>query len=133
MCKPYVTGPTPFVCPGNNETLVFTCRESQVLYLTWSFQPNYTRDPRNRFTYSPATTIGKEFVSGPFTTILVDTFNVSNSTSPKVSDMVSTVEVSTKRLLNETTITCITRQNIHQSELNMSITLILAGICTYRV
>ena len=133
MCKPYVTGPTPIICPGNNETLDFTCRDSQVLYLSWSFQPNYTRDPRDRFTYSPATNIGRKFVHSLFTAILVDVSNVSNSTSPTLADMVSTLTVSIDGLLNNTIISCITRQNILQSEQNMSITLILAGICTYRV
>ena len=135
ICKPYVTGPTPIICPGNNETLVFTCRDSQVLYLTWSLRLNYTRDSGKdtRLIYTPARTIGTEYMTGPFTANLVDVYNVSNSTTPTMADMVSTLTVSTKRQLNETNLTfsCITRQRIDQSELSMSIPLLFAGICSY--
>ena len=43
MSKPYLAGPTPIIRPGNNETLVLTCRDSRIFYLSWSAQPNYER------------------------------------------------------------------------------------------
>ena len=69
---------------------------------------------------------------GPFTAKL-DNVTVTNSTTSTLADMVSTLTVSTNGLVNNTIISCITQQNILQSEFNMSITLIFAGICTYRV
>ena len=128
MCKPYLTGPTPIICPGNNETLVLTCRDSSIFYLSWSVQPNYGRfTEKDRITYIPGSEVMKEDNRGPFTGKLVDIFNVSNSTSGRVADMVSTLTVSSKVLLNGTIISCTTWQKSDQSELKMSITLIFAG------
>ena len=133
MCKPYLTGPTPIICPGNNETLVFTCRDSQVFYISWAVQPNYPRfSKRDRITYV-ANAEKRVDMRGPFTGRLGNV-NVSNSTTPTLADMVSTLTVSIDGLLNNTIISCITQQNTLQlSEQNMSVTLIFAGICTYRV
>ena len=133
MCKPYITGPTPIICPGNNETLVFTCRDSPIFYLSWSAQPNYERfDKKDRITYRPDSEVMKEDERGPFTGKLVGIFNVSNTTTGRpVADMVSTLTISSKGILNGTNISCITWQETDDSELNISITLILAGIYIY--
>ena len=129
MCKPYLTGPTPIICPGNNETLVFTCRDSQVFYLSWSVQPNYERfTEKDRITFTPGSEVMREDNRGPFTGKLVGIFNVSNTTTGRVADMVSTLTISSRGLLNGTNISCITWQETDDSELDMSITLILAGI-----
>ena len=130
MCKPYLTGPTPIICPGHNETLVLTCKDSRIFYLSWSAQPNYERfTEKDRITYFPDSEVMKEDNRGPFTGKLVGLFNVSNTTIGRpVADMVSTLTISSKGILNGTNISCITQQKTDGSELNMSITLILAGI-----
>ena len=131
MCKPCLTGPTPIICPGNNETLVLTCRDSQIFYLSWSLQPNYgisRFNEKDKITYLANMMEHREDMRGPFTGKLVDIFNVSNSTSGRVADMVSTLTISSKVLLNGTIISCTTRQETDDSELKMSITLIFAGI-----
>ena len=133
MCKPYLTGPTPIICPGNNETLVLTCRDSSIFYLSWTVQPNYERfTEKDRITYRPDSEVMKEDERGPFTGKLVGIFTASNTTTGRpVADMVSTLTISSKGILNGTNISCITWQETDDSELNMSITLILAGICIY--
>lgn len=141
MCKPYLTGPNPIICPGSNETLVFTCRDSQVFYISWSVWPTHVRfSEEDRITYYPTATNVTEYredIRGPFTGELVGISNISNSTNlnssttSKVADMVSTLAISSKGILKKTNISCITWQELDQSELRMSITLILAGICLF--
>ena len=131
MCKPYITGPTPIICPGNNETLLLTCRNSQTFYISWSAQSNYgilRFTEKDRITYHAYMMENRVDMRGPFTGKLVEIINVSNSTTGKlVADMVSTLTISSKALLNGTIISCITWHETDDSELNMSITLIIAG------
>ena len=118
------------ICPGN-ETFVFTCRGSQVFSLSWSVQPDYeifTSKDVIKYTSRDDVT-GVKDKRPPFTGLLVDVFNKSNTTSNHpVADLVSTLTVSTEGILNGTMITCTTLQKHTFLQLRSSIAFIRAGI-----
>ena len=115
MYKTQFTEQTPVICPGRNETFVFTCRDSQVFYLSWTVQPEYDRfSDTDEIIYlaKDEDMIGKNRSRGHglFIAVLVSIFNIANVTNSSlpVADLVSTLTVSTNGILNGTTITCST-------------------------
>ena len=114
VCQPYITGPTPVICPDSNETFVFTCRDSQVFYITWSVHPAYGRfseKDRMLFAAIDDNRIGKPDRRPPFTGILIGIFNISNTPSNQpVADLVSALTVFNKNISDRTVVTCTTLQ-----------------------
>ena len=115
MYKTHLTEQTPVICPGRNQVFVFTCRDSQVSYLTWAVQPEYYRfSDTDVIEYSAKDEylIGENRSRGHglFVGVLVSIFNISNVTNSSlpVANLVSTLTVSTDGILNGTTLTCTT-------------------------
>ena len=129
VCQPYITGPTPVICPDSNETFVFTCRDSQVFYITWSVRPDYgIFSERDRMLFAVIDGTGRTDRRPPFTGILIGVFNISNTPSNQpIADLVSTLTVFNKNISDRTVVTCTTLQR-NTSMLRSQITLIIAGV-----
>ena len=129
VCQPYITGPTPVICPDSNETFVFTCRDSQVFYLSWSVRPGYgIFSEKDRMLFAVIDGTGRTERRPPFTGMLIGVFNISNTPSNQpIADLVSTLTVFNKNISDRTVVTCTTLQR-NTSMLRSQITFIIAGV-----
>ena len=116
------------ICPDGNEIFVFTCRDSQVLSITWTIHPTYgTFSDSDKMQFFAIDDTGKPYVRLPFTGMLIGIFNKSN-TQP-VADLVSILNftVFNKNISDRTVVMCTTEQR-NTSLLRSQITLTIAGV-----
>ena len=110
-----------YACP--NETVTYTCHDSQVRYITWIVEPYIPRsDPIIVAAfYEGSYTINRPPALATFTSLIKTCNNVSGCTA----DINTTLTVNTAEVENKTNITCTTQRGIDFS--SNSIYLYIAG------
>ena len=101
-----------YSCP--NETVTYTCHDSQVRIIQWVVEPYVPEsDP---ITFAASQTVSPEGTEPVSRTAVLATLtslmNKRNNTSGWIADMTTTVTVNTAEVENKTNITCQTQRGI---------------------